>query len=72
MKKYMPAQNYYGKIMKNGVNKEGKESWWRRMWEKKTQRQIKEYIKQKKAAEGSSSVQRVVRDNGSERASSDR
>ena len=42
------------------------------MWEKKTQRQIKEYIKQKKAAEGSSSVQRVVRDNGSERASSDR
>lgn len=70
MKKYMPAQNYYGKIMKNGVNKEGKESWWRRMWEKKTQRQIKEYIKQKKAAEGSSSVQRVVRDSGCERASS--
>lgn len=69
----MPAQNYYGKIMKNGVNKEGKESWWRRMWEKKTHRQItKEYIKQKKAAEGSSSVQRVVRDSGSERASSDR
>ena len=44
-----------------------------RMWEKKTHRQItKEYIKQKKAAEGSSSVQRVVRDSGSERVSSDR